>query len=73
MVDLGQLQILAQLIDDMEIATEKLGEAYAEKDAGKFKKSKEALLDFQRKVTRIAGSGITGKEAVGSGKGVETK
>ena len=52
MKDLGQLQLLAQLIDSIEIAIEKLGDAYQKKDSEKFYKSKKAILGFQKEISR---------------------
>jgi hypothetical protein len=50
MIDLEQLQILAQLIDNMEIATNKLEEAYNTNNAEKFNAAKKEVLDIQKKI-----------------------
>lgn len=53
MVNLEQLQILAQLADSMEIAIDKLEKAYNDKDLEDFQKSKGAISDFQQKILEI--------------------
>jgi hypothetical protein len=50
---LEELQILAQLIDNIGISIEKLEKAYGKKDAESFNKSKEAILDFKNKISEI--------------------
>jgi len=51
-MDLEQLQLLAQLIDSMEIAAEKLGESYKEKEGEEFYKAKQAILGFQNEILK---------------------
>ena len=53
MVSLEELQLLAQLIDSMEAAVDKLEKAYQENNSEDFSKSKKAILDFQRKISEI--------------------
>ncbi len=53
MVDLEQLQILAQLVDSMEIAIDKLERAYQDNDSENFEKSKKVISDFQQKILEI--------------------
>ncbi len=53
MVNLEQLQILAQLADSMEIAINKLERAYQDNDSEDFQKSKKAISDFQQKILEI--------------------
>lgn len=53
MMDLQELEIIAQLIDSMEIALNNLEKFYSEKDAEKFNKSKEEILKFQSKINEI--------------------
>ena len=53
MVDLEQLQILAQLVDSMEIAIDKLERAYQNNDSENFQKSKKTISDFQQKISEI--------------------
>ena len=55
MVDLEQLQILAQLVDSMEIAIDKLERAYQNNDSEDFQKSKKAISDFQQKILETIG------------------
>ncbi len=52
MKDLQQLQLLAQLIDSIEIAVEKLGSAYEGKDSEEFYNSKKAILGFQKEISK---------------------
>ena len=52
MRNLEQLQLLAQLVDSIEIAVEKLGDSYKEKDSEKFYNSKKAILGFQKEVAK---------------------
>lgn len=54
MVSLEQLQILAQVIDSMETAVNKLEKAYQDNDNEDFQKSKKAILDFQQKTSEVA-------------------
>jgi len=53
MVDLEQLQILAQLVDSMEIAIDKLEKAYQNNDSENFQRSKKTIFDFQQKILEI--------------------
>lgn len=53
MLGLDRLQFLAQIVDDMEIAIEKLEKSYEDNDSEKFKKSKETVLEFQQKISEI--------------------
>lgn len=53
MLDLEQLQFLAQIVDDMEITISKLEKAYEDNDGEKFQKSKKTMLDFQQKISGI--------------------
>ena len=52
MKDLQQLQLLAQLVDSIEIAVEKLGDSYKEKDSEEFYNSKRAILGFQKEIAK---------------------
>ena len=54
MLDLEQLQILAQLADNMDTVYTKLEKAYANNDGEDFKKSKKELLDNQAKISEIS-------------------
>lgn len=53
MIDLEQLQLLAQLVDNIEIATGKLEKAYQDNDAEDFQKARMAILDFQQKISEV--------------------
>lgn len=53
MIDLQQLQILAQLADNMEIVTEKLENFYNDNDAKNFDKSKKEILEINKKISEI--------------------
>jgi hypothetical protein len=52
MMDLGQLQLLAQLIDSIDLAVDKLGKAYEKKDSEKFYNAKKTTLEFQREISK---------------------
>lgn len=54
MIDLENLQILAQLIDNMETATNHLEEAYGKSNAEKFNLAKKEILDIQKKIVSIS-------------------
>ena len=53
MVDLEHLQLLAQLIDSMELAIDKLERAYQDNDNENFEKSKKVIFDFHQKISEI--------------------
>ena len=52
MMDLAQLQLLAQLIDSIDIAADKLGKAYEKKDSEGFYNSKKTILEFQKEISK---------------------
>ncbi len=53
MLDLDQLQLLAQLTDNLEISIEKLEKAYAKNNSKEFKEIKQEILNIQNKVEKI--------------------
>jgi len=53
MLDLNELQFLAQIVDSMEITIEELEKSYKDKDGADFQNSKKAILDFQGKISNI--------------------
>jgi len=53
MVNLEQLQTIAQLVDNIEISVEKLEKAYENNDSEEFSKSKNTILDFQKKISEM--------------------
>ena len=53
MVDLEHLQLLAQLIDSMEIAINKMERAYQDNDSENFEKSKRVISDFNQKISEV--------------------
>lgn len=53
MASLEQLQILAQLVDSMEMAIDKLEKSYQNNDSENFQKSKKTISDFQQKILEI--------------------
>lgn len=53
MMDLVQLQLLAQLIDSMDIAVDRLGKAYEKKDGEEFYNSKKTILGFQEEIAKL--------------------
>lgn len=55
MLDSEQLQTIAQLVDKMELSTEKLNKAYANNDAEEFNKIKKEILDNQAEISAMFG------------------
>ena len=53
MIDLEHLQLLAQLVDSMEISIDKLEQAYQNNDGVEFKASKQAIASFQQKIAEV--------------------
>jgi len=53
MVDLPHLQLLAQLVDSVEISIDKLEQAYQNNDSEEFQKSKQAIASFQQKIAGV--------------------
>ncbi len=53
MIDLSHLQLLAQLLDNMNIVAKSLEKSYNENDAETFKKAKIEILDIQNKISRV--------------------
>jgi len=51
MLDLNQLQFLAQMMDSMEVSVEKLEKSYEENDGENLQNSKKAILVFQSKIS----------------------
>jgi len=52
MMDLAQLQLLAQLIDSMDMAADKLGKFYEKKDSEGFYNAKKTALGFQKEISK---------------------
>lgn len=53
MLDLDQLQILAQLVDNIEILTRRLEKAYENNDSEEFNIAKTEILNFQKKIEEM--------------------
>jgi len=53
MISLPQLQIIAQLMDNLNITAKKIEEAYNKNDSENFNKSKRELLDIQDKISKM--------------------
>jgi len=51
-MDLIQLQLLAQLIESMDMAADKLGKAYEKKDSEEFYNAKKTVLGFQQEISK---------------------
>ena len=51
--DVQELQVIAQLIDNMVIITDKLEKAYDDKDSVNFKQSKEEILKSQKQIENM--------------------
>jgi len=55
MLDLQQLQTIAQLIDNIDISIEKLEKAFKDNNAEIFKNSKKEILDIQNNISKTMG------------------
>jgi len=53
MLDLQELQIIAQLVDNMEIMTGNLEDAYAKKNSQKFQESRNEILKSEKKIEQM--------------------
>ena len=53
MLDEQELQIIAQLVDNIEIILGKLEKSFSDKDDKEFDKSKNEILNFQKKIAEI--------------------
>lgn len=53
--DLQELQIIAQLIDNIEVVVDKLENSYNNKDALSFESSKQEIFKFQKKILEMIG------------------
>ena len=53
MIDLQELQLIAQLVDNLEILTGKLEKAYATNNTIQFNKIKQEILEIQKKISTI--------------------
>jgi len=53
MIDLEQIQILAQLIDNLEAVEKRLEKAYKHNNGEEFKRSKKEILDIKDKISKI--------------------
>ena len=53
MIDSQHIQTVMQLLERMELTSETLDKAYADKNAEKFKKAKDELIDFQKKISDL--------------------
>ena len=50
-MDLAQLQLLAQLIDSIDLAADHLGKSYEKKDSEGFYNAKRTILEFQKRIS----------------------
>ena len=53
MLDIEQIQLLAQLIDNADVTIENLEKSYEKNNAEDFKDSKKEILDIQNKISNI--------------------
>jgi hypothetical protein len=51
MLDTQELQIAAQLIDNMELLTKRIESSFTANDAEEFNRSKEEILNHQKKIS----------------------
>ncbi len=53
MANLQELQILAQLLDNMNLASEKLEKSYGKNNAEDFNSAKKEIADIQNKISQV--------------------
>jgi len=53
MLDLEQLQSVAQILDSIELGTQKLEKAFASKNGKTFADTKTEILDLKNKIAEI--------------------
>ena len=53
MIDLTQLQLTAQLVDNMEIAIRELEKSYNNTNSERFNLSKKEIMDIQNKISKL--------------------
>lgn len=53
--DVQELELIAQLIDNMDVVVGKLEKAYSDKNGEGFKKAKEEILKSQKKIKEMTG------------------
>lgn len=53
MIDLEELQILAQLVDNIDLTIIQLEKAYERKNTEDFERAKREILDIQGKISQI--------------------
>jgi hypothetical protein len=53
MLDLQELQILAQLVDNLDVLSKRLERAYGENSGENFSRAKQEILDIQKKIDSI--------------------
>jgi hypothetical protein len=52
-MDLQEMQIVAQLLDNMELATNHLEKAFGKSDSTNYKRASDEIFDIQSKIDRI--------------------
>ncbi len=53
MIDLEQLQILAQLVDNAEILVERIEKSFSDNNSETYNINKKEILDIQKKISDI--------------------
>lgn len=53
MIDIKQLQTIAQLVESMENISDKIEDSYNKNDGESFNQAKKDLLDIQKKISLI--------------------
>ncbi len=53
MLDLQELQILAQLVDNMDVLSSRLEKTYGDNDGENFSKAKQEILNIQKKISEM--------------------
>lgn len=53
MIDLPQLQLIAQLMDNMDISVKELEKSYNENNSERFTRAKQEIFDIHDKIGRL--------------------
>jgi hypothetical protein len=55
MLELQEIQTIAQLVDNLDLAVDKLDNSYSEKEASLFNQTKQEMINFQKKISNLLG------------------
>lgn len=54
MEDISQIQLIAQLINNMELAVKAMEKSYNSNDGERFARAKKEVLDIQDKISKLS-------------------